>query len=356
MATAWQQHGNSMGTASKRSHNQSTNQSTVAILAQGSRCSRRYCQRYCVLPWGSTAISAMADQHLGPWYLIPTAKVVACLTDGDFLLVRASDVTLVDCNYETITTSVTRPSTPYIYDDTASSAPQGSRCGPRRRRVAAAEAPLPPPSDPGSSTNNTHAPHPPPGPPPMILSRPQAGNGKFYFTMLHKWAGRSAGGYGRPAGLLGKGSWARWSHREISSVFDDVTLSSLVKRSIFDNYDDASTELSQRWITERNLNNYVSLVPRRPGMQAGATFTPATTPRANIRSHVGSSRRCRLKPQASRHASDKHYLAGKRRRSWSMARLPSRLAEPSRDRVAEMAGKGRGRRGRGPLRVAQCER
>ena len=67
------------------------------------------------------------------------------------------------------------------------------------------------------------------------------------------------------AGLLGKGSWARWSHREISSVFDDVTLSSLVKRSIFDNYDDASTELFQRWLTERNLNNYVSLVPRRPG-------------------------------------------------------------------------------------------
>ena len=160
--------------ASKQSHNQSTNQSTVAILAQGSRCSRRYCQRYCVLPWGSTAISAMADQHLGPWYLIPTAKVVASLTDGDFFLVRASDVTLV-------TSTPTRPSTPYINDDTASPAPRA------------------PYSDQTALLT------------PMILSRPQAGNGQSYFTMLHKWAGRSAGGCGRPmAGRWGNGSYGRW--------------------------------------------------------------------------------------------------------------------------------------------------
>ena len=66
------------------------------------------------------------------------------------------------------------------------------------------------------------------------------------------------------AGGLGKGSWARWTHREIPSVFDDVTLSSLVKRSIFDNYDDASTELFQIWLTERNLNNYATENARAP--------------------------------------------------------------------------------------------
>ena len=206
----------------------------------------------------------MADQHLGQWYLIPTAKVVASLTDGDFFLVRASDVTLVDSNSVTTSTPM-RPSTPYINDDTASSAPQGSRCVPRRRGVAAPDALLPPPSDPGSSTNNTHAPHPTPGPPPMIRSRPQAGNNQSYFTMLHTWAGRSAGGFGRPmAGRLGNGSWGKWSHRAICSVCDDVTLGSEVKRYIFDNYDDASTELFQRWLTERNLNNYATENARAP--------------------------------------------------------------------------------------------
>ena len=64
----------------------------------------------------------------------------------------------------------------------------------------------------------------------------------------------------RPAASV----WGRWSHREISSVFDDVTLSSLVKRYIFDNYDDASTELFQRWLTERNLNNYATENARAP--------------------------------------------------------------------------------------------
>ena len=66
------------------------------------------------------------------------------------------------------------------------------------------------------------------------------------------------------AGRLGTGSWGKWSHREISSVFDGVTLSSLVKRYIFDNYDDASTELFQRWLTERNLNNYATENARAP--------------------------------------------------------------------------------------------
>ena len=50
----------------------------------------------------------------------------------------------------------------------------------------------------------------------------------------------------------------------MSSVFDDVTLSSEVKRYIFDNYDDASTELFQRWLTERNLNNYATENARAP--------------------------------------------------------------------------------------------
>ena len=86
--------------------------------------------------------------------------------------------------------------------------------------------------------------------------------------MLHAWAGRRAGGFGKPmAGQLGGGSWGRWSHRGISTVFDDVTLSSLVKRYIFDKYDEASTELFQRWLTERNLNGYVTentLAPQYP--------------------------------------------------------------------------------------------
>ena len=202
----------------------------------------------------------MADQHLGPWYLIPTAKVVASLTDPDFFLVRASDVTLVDSNSVTTSTPM-RPSTPYINDDTASSAP--------RAPYSDQTALLPPPSDPGSAeaaaaVASTRGVPPPTGPPPMIRSRPQAGNGQFYFTMLHEWAGRKAGGFGRPAGLLGKGSFARWSHREISSVFDDVTLSSQRKRDILDNYDDASTKLFQRWLTQRNLNNYATENARAP--------------------------------------------------------------------------------------------
>ena len=191
----------------------------------------------------------MADQHLGPWYLIPAAKVVASLTDPDFFLVRASDVTLV-------TSTPTRPSTPYINDDTASSAP--------RAPYSDQTALLPPPSDPGSAeaaaaAASTRGVPPPTGPPPMIQSRPQAGNGQSYFTMLHKWAGRRAGGFGKPmAGQLGKGSWGKWSYREISSVCDDNTLGSLVQRDILDNYDDASTKLFQRWLTERNLNNYAT--------------------------------------------------------------------------------------------------
>ena len=44
--------------------------------------------------------------------------------------------------------------------------------------------------------------------------------------MLHKEAGRAAGGFGRPlAGNLGKGSWGKWAHRGISSVRDDPQLS-----------------------------------------------------------------------------------------------------------------------------------
>ena len=32
-----------------------------------------------------------------------------------------------------------------------------------------------------------------------IRSRPQPGNRQYYFSMFHKWAGRSAGAFGRPA-------------------------------------------------------------------------------------------------------------------------------------------------------------
>ena len=72
----------------------------------------------------------MADQQ---WYLIPTAKVETTLTDPVFFLVRASEVTLVD----------SRPSTLYIDDGTASSAP--------RAPYSDQTALLPPPSDPGSA-------------------------------------------------------------------------------------------------------------------------------------------------------------------------------------------------------------
>ena len=53
---------------------------------------------------------------------------------------------------------------------------------------------------------------------PRIVSRPQAYNGQDYFSMLHRWAGRSAGGFGRPAGYSGRGTWAKWAHRRIPSV------------------------------------------------------------------------------------------------------------------------------------------
>ena len=51
-----------------------------------------------------------------------------------------------------------------------------------------------------------------------IVTRPQAGNGQLYFAQLHSWAGRSVGGFGRPAGHQGNGSHARHAHRRISSV------------------------------------------------------------------------------------------------------------------------------------------
>ena len=53
-----------------------------------------------------------------------------------------------------------------------------------------------------------------------IVSRPQAGNGQSYFGKLHKWAGRKAGGFGRPAGFHGKGSWAQHAHRPISTELE----------------------------------------------------------------------------------------------------------------------------------------
>ena len=76
--------------------------------------------------------------------------------------------------------------------------------------------------------------------------------------MLHGWAGRSAGGFGRPrAGQLGKGAWAKWAHRCISSVSDDHELSEELKLRIAETYNDASIGLFEQWLAVRNLNGYV---------------------------------------------------------------------------------------------------
>lgn len=178
------------------------------------------------------------------WYLIPRAKLEACPTDPDYCLVGASDVTVMDDhNLDGI-----------VAQDL----------------VAASSAPGTPDAD---------ALQLPPGPP-MIRLRPQAGNGQGYFSMLHKWAGRSAGGFGRPmAGQLGKGSWGKWSHRCISSVSDDRKLSEESKFYIVEKYNDESTELFGRWLTARNLQGYVTRDDRAPQyhelLNAGAFCTEA---------------------------------------------------------------------------------
>ena len=83
--------------------------------------------------------------------------------------------------------------------------------------------------------------------------------------MLHRWAGRSAGGFGRSkAGVLGHGKYGKWAHRPISSVRDAPHLSELDKISIFFNYKEESAQLFDRWLLERNLMGYVQRVEEAP--------------------------------------------------------------------------------------------
>ena len=152
--------------------------------------------------------------------MIPRAKLVASPADPDYVLVDKADVALYSAS---------------IPDTDESDQP----------------ARMPPPSIPDSPDADV----------PRIRSRPQAGNGQNYFTILHQWAGRAAGGFGKPmGGLLGQGKYGKWAHRHISSVRDERKLSDEKKISILDGYNEASAKLFEQWLSERNLLGYVQRV------------------------------------------------------------------------------------------------
>ena len=92
--------------------------------------------------------------------------------------------------------------------------------------------------------------HTAPAEKPRIVGRPQAYNGQSYFTMLHSWAGRSAGGFGKPAGFTGNGSYARWAHRRIPSVAESGLQGDF----------DHQVMLFEEWLKERSLLGYVAKV------------------------------------------------------------------------------------------------
>ena len=105
-----------------------------------------------------------------------------CPDDDDYVLVNRNDITHV------------------VLDEGAEEPTAASSTG---GAAAAAEEPTAASSTGGAAAAVDAAVTPKPKP--KIVSRPQAGNGQNYFTMLHKWAGRSAGGFGRPAGYRGNG-------------------------------------------------------------------------------------------------------------------------------------------------------
>ena len=89
-----------------------------------------------------------------------------------------------------------------------------------------------------------------------IVSRPQAGHGQQYYSMLHRWAGRSAGGFGRPAGYQGNGKWAKHAHRFIPSVKDQFPGLQVDESH--------QVQLFEAWLKERNLMGYVTKVEDAP--------------------------------------------------------------------------------------------
>ena len=82
--------------------------------------------------------------------------------------------------------------------------------------------------------------------------------------MLHKWAGRLAGGFGRPMGMTGGGSFVKWTYRHISSARDEATLNDTMKIYIFDNYHNESIKLFDQWLSARNLLGYLQRVENAP--------------------------------------------------------------------------------------------
>ena len=86
-----------------------------------------------------------------------------------------------------------------------------------------------------------------------ILSRPQAGNGQMYFGMLHRWAGRKAGGFGRPAGKSGNGTWAQHVHRFIPPVLEQFGTTCVS----YHVYMGDLLQLFDQWLHERHLSDHV---------------------------------------------------------------------------------------------------
>ena len=83
--------------------------------------------------------------------------------------------------------------------------------------------------------------------------------------MLHEWAGRGAGGFGKPAfGKYGRGTHGKWAHRSISSVRDERTLNDAIKIPILEYYDDVAPKLFDRWLSERNLLGFIRRIRNAP--------------------------------------------------------------------------------------------
>ena len=177
---------------------------------------------------------------------IPRCALKPCPLDEDYVLVHSNAVTLeeLDEELEETTTNSSTGGAAAAAKDTAASSTGGAE--------AAAEKHTPPPTA-ASQTGGAAT--------PRIVSRPQVGNGQNVLTMMHKWAGRRAGGFGRPAGYSGDGKYAKWAHRHISSVTDmfnrehhHVFLEELESRQV---------QLFDRWLNER-MAGYVTKVQGAP--------------------------------------------------------------------------------------------
>ena len=161
--------------------------------------------------------------------------LIPCPDDDDFVLVTQAAVEYVEM-----------PGTAASEDDSGTAA-SGTADEEDDSGTAASE-------DGSGTVGDEDDPAQPPPPPQMrILSRPQAGNGQMYFDMLHHWAGRKAGGFGRPAGYEGRGTWAQHVHRFIPPVLEQFG-TTCVNYHV---YIGDLLQLFDQWLHERHLSDHV---------------------------------------------------------------------------------------------------